>query len=150
MKADIIAGIGGLMTAVTAWVVAGSFPEFSVAKAGPAFYPRMVAILFAVVCLLLIFQAFRKKLPTRKFEAGDLKKIAVVCIILIAYYFGMKALGYFTATFLAGFIMALFVFHKIDKNTVILSASTAFIICVGIYGIFQILLKAPLPRGILF
>ena len=150
MKADIIAGIGGLMTAVTAWVVAGSFPEFSVAKAGPAFYPQMVAILFAVVCLLLIFQALCKKLPTKRFEPGDLKKIAVVFIILLAYYFGMKTLGYFTATFLAGFVMALFVFREIHKSTLLLSATTALIICVGIYGIFQILLKAPLPRGILF
>ncbi|MEA4891889.1 MAG: tripartite tricarboxylate transporter TctB family protein [Peptococcaceae bacterium] len=150
MKADLFAGIAGVMVSITAWVVAGSFPHFATAKAGPAFYPQVVAALFAVTSLALILQAAREKRECEGLSAGQLKKLAGVLLILVGYYFGMSYLGYFTATFIAGIVLAICVFRKISKETLILSLMTTLIICGGIYVIFQILLKAPLPRGILF
>jgi len=150
MKADIFAGVGGVILSIIVWITSSTFPSFAVSKAGPSYYPRLIAIIFAISSIFLIIQAIKNKESCEFLSGQQLKKFAIVFIILFGYYFGMNFLGYFTATFLASFILAIYVFKAINKQTVLLSLCNSLLICGGIYVLFQILLKAPLPRGILF
>jgi len=150
MKADVCAGIGGIILSIIVWITSASFPSFAVSKAGPSYYPRLIAVIFAISSIALIIQALKNKEASNAFSAKEIKRFIMVFLVLACYYLGMKHLGYFSATFLAGFILALLIFHSLDKKTVFLSLINALIICGGVYVLFQILLKAPLPRGILF
>lgn len=150
MKADLFAGIGGMFISMAVWVVSASFPSFAVSKAGPAYYPRLVALLFGVTCLGLVLKALKEKAADKHWSGREAERFVVVLAILILYYFAMDWLGYFSATFLAGLALALYVFRTLSLRTIFLSIFNALVICGGIYLLFQIMLKAPLPRGILF
>ncbi len=150
MKADLFAGISGLFLSIVVWLISASFPVFAVSKAGPAYYPRAIALIFGLACLGLIFQTLKKKEAGNPMTGYLWLRLAVIVGILIAYYFCIRSLGYFFSTFFAGIALAMYVFQKFTVRNLLLSTANAVIICVSIYFIFTILLKAPLPRGLLF
>lgn len=150
MKADLFAGISGLFLSIVVWLVSASFPVFAVSKAGPAYYPRTIALFFALACLGLIYESLKKKEIGNPMTGYLWLRLAIIVGILVVYYFGIRILGYFSSTFLAGIALAMYVFQKFTAKNLLVSTANAAIICISIYFIFTILLKAPLPKGILF
>lgn len=151
MNYDVVFSIAGLLLSVVVWVVSASFPEFAVSAAGPASYPRAVAVIFAVICLAMIVQALRgHKTRHEPLSRTEYLRLLGVVVILVAYYFAMKYLGYFSSTFIAGVVLSLFVFGQVTKKNLLWSAVSAALSCAGVFLIFQVLLKASLPRGLLF
>lgn len=151
MKADLVAGIIGLIISIVTWNVAGSFPAFAVQNAGPSFFPRVLCVLFGFLSVAIICGGLKnKEKHGNKMSKTEWVKFLSIITLLIVYYFTMNIIGYFTTTFVLSFFIALIIFGSIQKRILIYCSLNSGVICLTIYLIFRIMLKAPLPYGLLF
>lgn len=151
MKADLVAGIIGFIISVVTWHVSGSFPAFEVQNAGPSFFPRVLSILLALLSVAIIYEGLKNKEEVSyKMSKTEWIKFLSIIILLVVYYFTMNIIGYFTTTFVLSFVIALIIFGSIHKKILIYCTVNSGIICLTIYLVFRMMLKAPLPYGLLF
>jgi putative tricarboxylic transport membrane protein len=115
---------------------------------GPGFIPFWASLLLAFLsCLLLGRRLLR---PKAAVSLGELWKdrswafTVIVVSVLIVYGIVLPKLGYLLATF--GLMLVLFSLGKMKTWAVIPSSVLAVLLT---YGLFDSLLKMPLPRGIL-
>lgn len=118
---------------------------------GPGFFPFIVGIfLVSLGIVLLILTHLRhmeEKIFEEKFfpEKDSLKKLFLAVLALSIYGIGLEYLGFLFMTFI--FMIILLRFIEPQKWIFVFTAST--LITAVSYIIFQILLKAQLPKGIL-
>lgn len=151
LHANMTAGILGILLSVVVWVASAGFPVFELKGAGPEFYPRFMALLLTGLSILLIFQG--AKAEPEKSQAIDktkLRQLLVVLALVIVYYLFLKKIGYFVTTFVVCTLVALVLFGKPTKKTIFQALINSTLICGAIFVVFRIMLKAPLPHGLLF
>lgn len=120
---------------------------FSNPKAG--LFPFICGILLGFFSILGFFD----KMPLRKaFEdAGNsisqwkFKKTIYALIVLFAYVFLLKSFGFILCTFLLVF----FIYEILEPKRLKMGILVAVLSTVASYFIFQVVIKAQLPRGFL-
>jgi hypothetical protein len=115
---------------------------------GPGFFPFWIGLLLGLLALLLLrICLIKKKIPSGLaglWQDMDWQKIVIVVTSLLAYGLMLPKAGYILATL--ALMIILFYLGKMKVWKVILSSIMAVLFS---YGLFHLLLKAPLPKGIL-
>lgn len=116
---------------------------------GPGFITFFAGAILIILSLSLFFSSFRdqKARPPLQTLWADLDpgKVLYVIVLLVAYTFFLKSIGFLISTF-----FLLFLLFRV-KGTYRLKSIflMSLLVTVGSYIIFEIWLKAQLPKGIL-
>jgi putative tricarboxylic transport membrane protein len=116
---------------------------------GPGFITFFAGAILIILSLSLFFSSFRDQKARTRLQtlwAGlDPGKVLYVIVLLVAYTFLLKPIGFLISTF---FLLSLLFRIKgtYRLKTVFLMS---LLVTVGSYIIFEIWLKAQLPKGVL-
>jgi hypothetical protein len=141
---DLFLGILSVALLVAVFALSASFPEPHEAQLGAAVFPRIVAILLAVVGVYISFRALEKK-SGAAIDINNAKKVFFSFLILLLYGLFLKKVGFIILT--PVFIAALLFLMKFSN--VVINLLTSILTTAGMYVIFRVLLSVPLPEGIL-
>lgn len=154
-KTEVIASIIGFSLCVVTYWGTLSLPEFATVAAGPAFFPRILAILLGVLSLILLVRALRRKTVSAE---EDLKRndapgqpvfgrMILAMGVSVLYFLALSTFGFLICTFgYFAFLMLLMQTEKRILRTVIWSAAVTVVTYVG----FGMVLRATLPVGSIF
>jgi putative tricarboxylic transport membrane protein len=151
-----------IMTVFSAAYLVGTFfqiPTSSIHQVvGPAVFPRAVGILMLLISVVYLIQQIRgyakeadekraaiigadEKVETK----ADIKTMAIMVVIMIAYAFLFEPLGYAVTTFLS-FMAGVLV---LNRKHLLRDSIVGLIASFGMYFIFTSLLRVQLPAGVL-
>jgi putative tricarboxylic transport membrane protein len=138
----LVVGIGIALSSLKYGV--GTFHE-----PGPGFITFFAGTILTILSLALFFSSLRDQKNRSKLQslwAGlESGKVLYVIVLLVVYIFLLKPIGFLISTF-----FLLFLLFRV-KGTYRLKTIflMSFLVTVGSYLIFEIWLKAQLPKGIL-
>lgn len=112
-------------------------------RLGPGFFPRIVGVLTIVLSMWAIVDELRKQRPVGE-DAGYWRDVAMLVAIALVYAVLLKVFGGFLATILF-LLMALSVLNPRRYRQ---NLSLAVIIPVMVYLLFDVLLNANTPPGL--
>ncbi|MDR7304412.1 tripartite tricarboxylate transporter TctB family protein [Haloactinomyces albus] len=138
----VIAGLL-LVLAVTMYVITLGFPApGQSADPGTAAFPRLIAILLAVLSVILLVRPARVSLLPPKHE---LARVAGVLVLAVAYAWLFKPLGFILATvlFMVGALLLAGVRRPLRLTLGAVGVAAAM------YFLFSVLLEVYLPEGII-
>jgi putative tricarboxylic transport membrane protein len=121
----------------------------SLHEPGPGFITFFAGAILIILSLSLFFSSFRDQKARTRLQtlwAGlDPGKVLYVIVLLVAYTFLLKPIGFLISTF-----FLLFLLFRV-KGTYRLKSIflMSLLVTVGSYIIFEIWLKAQLPKGVL-
>jgi putative tricarboxylic transport membrane protein len=111
------------------------------------FFPLLIAILLGVLALILLGQAIKEKGKEKGnflTSLGERKKVALTVAGLLGFIVLFESLGFLISTFLLMAFLLRSAGHKWRA-----SIGTAVLSALACYLLFDTLLKATLPEGIL-
>jgi putative tricarboxylic transport membrane protein len=143
---DYVIGISGLVLSIYAYVVSDAFKRVGQGLSeNPAYYPRILALLLALMSCGILIGAIRKRqVVTMKVNRELLVNIGKFLGILILYIVILKSVGFILSTTVFSFSMIWFL-----GSTRKQAAIYALPISLVVYFVFSYLLKVPLPKGFL-
>jgi len=143
---DYVIGISGLVLSIYAYVVSDAFKRVGQGLSeNPAYYPRILALLLALMSCGILIGALRKRqVVTMKVNRELLVNIGKFLGILILYIVILKSVGFILSTTVFSFSMIWFL-----GSTRKQAAIYALPISLVVYFVFSYLLKVPLPKGFL-
>ena len=113
-----------------------------------AFFPRILALLLAVLTFLLLAQTFAGHVDTRgaeKIDAAGWFRIGATLATMVGFALVLEPLGYLTATFLLMVMLLRAIEAQSWRKVIGIALATSLIS----YAIFAWLLGVPLPAGVL-
>lgn len=145
---DLISGIFWLIIGLVLSFWASKYPIGSLKNFGPGLFPLVVGILLAFCSLILLLGKKKKPFLIIKgrissYRPGGLKNVAYTILILIVASFLFEKIGY-VLTF---FFLMIFLMLEVDLKNWKKIFIFAFFVVLGVYFIFVLLLKQPLPHG---
>jgi len=151
-KSNIIMGFIFMMIAVFAYVTAASFKGMVRSdNIGPSVWPKFLCILLGAFSFILIIQNLLSK-ETKDSEAEvektpqNFKRVVFLCLVIGIFLILTNFLGiYIAIVFLAPISM-----YLLGERKTIPIVSITIGMILFIYLIFQVGLKVPLPKGLLF
>ncbi len=153
-NSDIIAGIVFFAFAGLLYIASGFMPTRTggIAALNTGFYPRILAILLAVLSVLMVIEALRTQ-NTMKVQSWWNSRTAflmflVTLVMLILYVFIMKTLGFATASFVFITSLMWMLTDKQGRKPVLILGVSMGITAI-IYIIFKMILSIPFPQGLL-
>jgi putative tricarboxylic transport membrane protein len=142
--------IGSMAIVFGLWVIwyAKDFPKLEEGYPGPSLFPMVLAVLFIVAGIVLIFQDVRNKSRILKFDVSDLTRTHIINIGLILaatlfYIFSSDFLGFQLTSFIV-----LFALMKRLRVSTAWSLIMACGVTFSIYVLFAKILLVPLPWGL--
>ena len=116
---------------------------------GPGFITFFAGAILIILSLSLFFFSFKDQKARTRLQtlwAGlDPSKVLYVILLLVAYTFLLKPIGFLISTF-----FLLFLLFRVKGNYRLKSIFLmSLLVTVGSYIIFEIWLKAQLPKGVL-
>lgn len=141
---DLFLGILSIVLLTIVFVLSASFPKPHEAQLGAAVFPRIVALVLAVVGVYILVRAMGKK-SDAAVDINNAQKVLLTFFILLLYGLFLKKVGFVILT--PVFIAALLFLMKFSN--VVTNLLTSILTTAGIYIIFKVLLSVPLPEGIL-
>jgi len=117
---------------------------------GPGLYPLVLGILLIFLSLVLLFDQIKKALPRMQISAasfphGGWKKVVYTVLILVLTIFFFEKAGYLITFFLLIMLLMRGAGPQSWKKILLVAIFSTL----GIYIVFVLLLKQPLPRGFL-
>lgn len=123
-----------------------TFPQFTMSNdVGAARFPLIFSGSLSVLCLLRVLKTLFMSNGSLGIPQGINKAIVAMALNAMVVFF-IPIIGFYLATFI--FSILLMVLLGVTSKTKIMMVS--FGVIVGIYVVFQVLLKVPLPLGIFF
>lgn len=147
-KTDLILGIISGVIGIVTFVLTLSFPNYSRGSnvPGPAFFPRILGILFLIIAVIQICKSCVKKdYETKEIIEIDYKKMAILIGLFIFYIGLLNLLGFFITTIAFLLVLQKVLGVKLKTNIIV-----TVIIVLLIFLIFNKLFAVSLPSGILF
>ena len=141
MARDLVSGLFWLAVALFAIVQGHALKLGTLNRPGPGFFPFWGGVVLAVLSLLLLASAVRKRAGLALPALGS-TKLLVVTAALLGYVVLLEPLGFVTVTFL--FLLLLL---RLEGRGWVPSAVTAVLGTLGAFALFQLWLKTQLPRG---
>ncbi len=154
-KLDVVAGISLFAIAGLLFIAAGFMPtrEGGIAALNTGFYPRILAIILAVLSVLMVLETSRKESAGQKEGSWwttrhALFMFVLTLVLLILYPFVMKIFGFATASYLFIATLTWMLSDREHKNPIKILLTSLGITGI-IYVIFKMILAIPFPQGIL-
>ena len=152
---DIIAGVVLFAFAGLLYILAGFMPtREGVAQAlNTGFYPRMLAIILAILSVLLVIETTHKNKDSKKvgpwWESSSAFILFIVTLgLLMLFPLVLKTLGFATASF--AFITSLVtLLSEKEKRKPLMIIGISFGITLVVYVVFKMVLEIPFPMGLL-
>ncbi|MBR4323607.1 tripartite tricarboxylate transporter TctB family protein [Treponema sp.] len=148
-KANIISAIVGMAVSALAFGYTFTFKKFKNVPVGPEFFPRALALLLFICCLVLLLtnlktnQRNKEKAPTLSLFNKDMQKAALSLLLIILYAISWNFLGFLIATPIALFAMIFILGKRNYKMMAAVSLGmTALVFCA-----FKFLLGIEMPLG---
>ncbi|HHX50497.1 MAG TPA: tripartite tricarboxylate transporter TctB family protein [Clostridia bacterium] len=141
----LVSSLVFLFIAVAAWYAAGSFSELS------SFFPRVVAVIMAIFCVLQIIQSLINRQKEAPFAGVEPKRLIAMFAGIIGYVVMMVYLGFIISSIL--YLIFFFWLLGRGKET---STSIPKIVLLGVgvpvffYVLFYYIFIVPLPMGLFF
>lgn len=109
------------------------------------FWPFIIAIIFMGLSLSYVVTILRSKVNTLKSFWGKVKwgKPLIILVLLFLYGMVLEKIGFILTTFI--FMLVLFRVHKPQRW--ILVVGGALLSSLGMYAVFELWLRAGLPRS---
>ncbi len=152
---DIIAGVAFFAFAGLLYIAAGFMPTRTggIAALNTGFYPRVLAILLAVLSILMVVEAVRKQSNDEKVESwwktgSSFVLFLITLALLVLYPFVMKYLGFATASFFFITTLTWLLSEKGHRKPWLIGV-VSLGLTVLIYVVFKMVLSIPFPIGIL-
>ncbi len=158
---DFLTGVFILTTSLIIFYVVGTFPSSEGIKhgGGPAAYPRLLAVLFAILGIILLLQSLRvfrgRSWSNREnvpyvAEKGSWGSLLFIATLLGAYLLLLPSMGFILTTFgfLFGGILKLHG-ESLRVPSVIRALAIAGGTTVLIYVVFHLMVNVALPGGVL-
>ena len=159
---DLIFAVSVILAALIIYLLTLTFPPDLAQEGGvgPGFFPKIVAMLIAVLGVVLLLTAIRARRPARSEsspaqpEAAEgklLRRTAVAFIIIVSYAVGIYYIGFIIGTLL--FLLVAISFFQSGFKwrcffTFVLPVSV--LVTAVTYVVFRIAIRIPLPKGSLF
>ena len=148
-KADVITSF--VLLVLSGYVIRESWlmPPSATFGPGPGFLPFWLGVLLAVLALILLVAAWRRRATTEKdvhspFPGGRaLLSVGLVLLGLALYTLLMEWLGFLVDTFL----FVSYLLRVVEKERWSMTFLTAILTTAALYAIFQLLLTITLPRN---
>lgn len=148
-KAETVTGAVVLALGIWILVEAVKFPYFLEGVPGPGFLPLWVSFGIIGTGLVLTAQGIRRRLvPQEEImwpDAAGWRRVGLMLGALAVSLLVLEKLGFMVTTTL---FMAVVVFCLGVRSWRML-ASVPLLSAIGLYGIFAVWLRVPLPKGIL-
>jgi len=147
-REDIGIGVGLLILSTWLFWYVGRYAEKTIYIYGPQLFPRILAVIMAILGLGLIVNALlgnSLKMGNRIDPKGFVRMLISIGIC-VGYLFLITILGFATATFVFLFVLMTFLKQKGILIRLFSSMGTAIFVWV----IFRYFLVIPLPEGLLF
>ena len=152
-------GIGTILLAVLLYTASYNIQEFIATRVGASFLPRVAAVLFAILGILLVASSFRcaptdpiivkeeGREPTEKISGG-LPAVLLSAVLMCAYVGLMSRIGFIITSAIYIFFQIL-VLAKEAKRQYLLFAVISVVTPLLIYLLFVHVFKVMIPAGIL-
>ncbi|WP_332447808.1 tripartite tricarboxylate transporter TctB family protein [Sphaerochaeta sp.] len=154
-NADITAGIAFFAFAGLLFIGSGFMPTRNggIPALNTGFYPRILAVLLAILSVLMVVEAIRKQKTEEQVETWWNTKSAffmffITLLLLVAYPPIMKTFGFATASFLFITILTWLLSEKGNRKPVWIIGISLGITAI-VYVIFKMILAIPFPQGML-
>jgi putative tricarboxylic transport membrane protein len=148
MRSDFIAATFWLVMGVLLSIWAATYSLGSLFSPGPGFIPLILGVLIVLFSLILLGKSRRSETGPSASpgpSSDHWKKVVYTVLTLIAAALVVERIGYlFTIFLMVGFLM-----RGVEPQGWRATLLTAFFSALGIYVVFDLLLKQPLPRGLL-
>jgi putative tricarboxylic transport membrane protein len=147
-REDIGIGVGLLILSTWLFWYVERYAEKTIYTYGPQLFPRILAVMMAILGLSLIVNALlgnSLKMGNRIDPKGFVRMLISIGIC-VGYLFLITILGFATATFVFLFILMTFLKQKGIFIRLFSSMGTA----IFVWAIFRYFLIIPLPEGLLF
>lgn len=148
-KANIISAILGMCVSALAFGYTFTFKKFKNVPVGPEFFPRALAFLLFVCCLVLLLtnlkttQRNKDAAPTLSPLNKDMRKAIISLILIVVYALLWNVTGFLITTPFALFAMIFILGKRNYKMMVIVSLGATALI----FSAFKFLLGIELPLG---
>ena len=148
---DLASGlaIAGLGLAIL--LRARTFPSIGASPVSPAFYPGLIGAVLTACGLALVVMSLKKKaalpiaeIPDWMRRPGNFVAVLAVPAAIIAYGLLSPPLG-----FLATSVLVTFGLLLAFRVNVLWSAGVALVLSVSLHVIFVMLMRVPLPYGVI-
>lgn len=147
--AHIISGIFWLAIGLLLSLWSTRYQIGNFVQPGPGLYPLLLGVLLILFALVLLGQAIKSSPLLQKVQpfslSGGWKRVAYAVLILLLAAFFFETIGYLLTFFLLVMLLMAGEGWKSWRKIVLV----AFLSALGVYLVFVLLLKQPLPRGFL-
>lgn len=149
-RREFISALFFLLIALSSVEEAAKLPIGSWRSPAPGFFPLLVGILLAILSAALLFLA---SVRGRELSAGPdflppssgARKVALTCIALLGFNLLFETLGFL----LISFLFTVFLLLVVSRKRWDVALGAGFLSSLCLYVLFGLLLKLPLPQGIL-
>lgn len=153
---DFILGLIFLIIAVVIFALSFSLTAMANVGIGPAFYPRLIAILTAMTALSLMYQSYNKIKNEESSDKGKSERsepilnaeVIKILVAMIVYATLLRRIGYLIMTSVYLFTHFMIVTDKESRRIPIFILVSIVISVVTYYG-FRNIFSVLLPSGIL-
>lgn len=149
---DLTSGVVLLVFSIVLWTSASGLPNPGGQLYGPAFFPEWIAAGMGI-CATIMIATSLSRAASRPFVSFDewardprrILQFLLVPAAVVFYVYTVDGLGFL----LAAALVLLVLLTALGSRLVVAAPVTVLVILL-IYGIFDMLLRVPLPRGSLF
>ena len=151
-KYNIGIGVFFLILAIAAYAKASTMVAMvNTDNLGPAFWPKCLSILIGLLSIAQVVEALVSKKYAQMpapvdFRSEGIKRVLKVSGVLIVFGVITGILGIYVGLV---FLLPVSMYLLGERNKKIMALLTAAF-CLGVFVIFGILLKVPLPTGLFF
>jgi len=146
---DFISGIFWIAIGILLTLWSTRYEFGTITQPGPGFLPLALGILLIFLSVLLLGQTIQSSTTSQcvltTSSKGGGKKVAYAILILLFSTFMFEKIGYLLTIFLMIILLMCEAALRSWKTILLV----AFFSAIGVYLVFVLLLKQPLPRGLL-
>jgi putative tricarboxylic transport membrane protein len=110
---------------------------------GPNIFPFGLGIILGLLSIRLIYETFKYQQEEQEKESLDYKRFVIILVTALLYCFFLEDVGYTVTTFL----FLLIGFQTLKKGKIIASLIISASFSIGVFYIFDTLLKVNLPSS---
>ncbi len=150
-KGNVASGIVLLAFSIWIFIMAQALPVKATSATGPGFFPKIIAILLAVISIAIVVREWLAWHRTREMAQpivwGNWKRMLLVLAAVVGYTAILRTLGFLISTFL--FLLVMLLIMEPSRKAIWKKLLIAAVMTGIVYVVFAVIFGASLPRGLL-